>query len=535
MFRLIQFAILSFAAFASISLRAADDETAALIAKGKLLYLQHCVICHQGTGQGTPGTFPPVAKSDYLMAKLENGIRPLVEGLSGRITVNGSNYNNTMPPILLTDEQVAAVLTFVRNTWNAASDSITPAQVAAVRGKSRFKTYEALKAAADYAPLPKAPEGFSIREVVRFSENSVRLVLKPGSKDIYVLSEPGNIWRIEASSRLTQVLRGEQYLEPKRGNVSALGFTFDKTGRLFITSNRRLDTKPFVTNEVTIYRSASAAQPFAVEPYVRVRYPWGIGPFNHGVNHIAQGPDGFLYVSSGSRTDGNETGAAENYFKGGEIETTACLWRLPADNATEPEIFARGLRNPFGFCWDDSGGLFATDNGPDADMPEELNVLESGKHYGFPFQFGDSAKKPYAHTPGPPAGVPFTKPVVNKGPAGGFNGEGISTFDPHSSPAGIIFCGNDFPERLRGTFLVARYGNLLKREQDVGFDLLQMRVKKTAGGYEAETTTWLAPLARPIDILALNGALYVLEYSRPLNHKGDVPMLPGRLLELKPK
>ncbi len=168
-------------------------------------------------------------------------------------------------------------------------------------------------------------------------------------------------------------------------------------------------------------------------------------------------------------------------------------------------------------------------------MPEELNVLERGKHYGFPFQFGDSAKKPYAHTPEPPAGVPFTKPVVNKGPAGGFNGEGISTFDPHSSPAGIIFCGNDFPERLRGTFLVARYGNLLKREQDVGFDLLQMRVKKTAGGYEAETTTWLAPLARPIDILALNGALYVLEYSRPLNHKGDVPMLPGRLLELKPK
>ncbi len=316
MFRLIQFAILSFAAFASISLRAADDETAALIAKGKLLYLQHCVICHQGTGQGTPGTFPPLAKSDYLMAKLENGIRPLVEGLSGRITVNGSNYNNTMPPILLTDEQVAAVLTFVRNTWNAASDSITPAQVAAVRGKSRFKTYEALKAAADYAPLPKAPEGFSIREVVRFSENSVRLVLKPGSKDIYVLSEPGNIWRIEASSRLTQVLRGEQYLEPKRGNVSALGFTFDKTGRLFITSNRRLDTKPFVTNEVTIYRSASAAQPFAVEPYVRVRYPWGIGPFNHGVNHIAQGPDGFLYVSSGSRTDGNETGSRRELFQG---------------------------------------------------------------------------------------------------------------------------------------------------------------------------------------------------------------------------
>src|SRR5829696_5814001 len=97
--------------FCAFFARGADGEKAALIAKGKLLYLQHCVLCHQGTGQGTPGTFPPLAKSDYLMANPENGIRAVVEGLSGRITVNGSNYNNTMPPILLTDEQVAAVLT----------------------------------------------------------------------------------------------------------------------------------------------------------------------------------------------------------------------------------------------------------------------------------------------------------------------------------------------------------------------------------------------------------------------------------------
>src|SRR5437868_7049402 len=101
MFRLICFAILI--RFAALSLRAAESDTAALIAKGKLLYLQNCVICHQGNGQGSPGTFPPLAKSDYLMTKEENGIRAVVEGLSGRITVNGSNYNKTMPAIRLTD------------------------------------------------------------------------------------------------------------------------------------------------------------------------------------------------------------------------------------------------------------------------------------------------------------------------------------------------------------------------------------------------------------------------------------------------
>src|SRR5215213_9339009 len=135
--------------------QAAESTNADLIAKGKLLYLQHCVICHQGSGQGTPGTFPPLAKSDYLMTKPENGIRPLVEGLSGRIAVNGSNYNNTMPPILLTDEQVSAVLTFLRNTWGNEGDAITVDQVKNVRAKSKFTTYEALKEAADYAPLPK--------------------------------------------------------------------------------------------------------------------------------------------------------------------------------------------------------------------------------------------------------------------------------------------------------------------------------------------------------------------------------------------
>ena len=336
MFRPLVFVLLFCAAL--LPIRAADEKSA-LISKGKLLYLQHCVICHQGAGQGTPGTFPPLAKSDYLMAKPEHGIRAVVEGLSGRITVNGSNYNNTMPPILLTDEQVAAVLTFVRSAWNSAKDVITPAQVATVRAKSRFKTYDALKAAADYAPLPKPPEGFAIREVTRFTENPVKLALKPGARELYVVSGPGNIWRVETGGRTTQVLRGEDYLEPKRGGADVQGFAFYKTGRLFVSSNRRLEnTRPFVTNEVTIYRSTSAAKPFVMEPYLRVYYPWGIGGFNHGANHVAQGPDGFIYVSSGARTDGNEPGSNPRYYSGGEVPLTACVWRFPAEGATAPEI-----------------------------------------------------------------------------------------------------------------------------------------------------------------------------------------------------
>src|SRR5262249_27666817 len=189
-------------------------------------------------------------------------------------------------------------------------------------------------------------------------------------------------------------------------------------------------------------------------------YPWGIGPFNHGVGHIAFGPDGYLYVTSGSRTDGNEPGKDERYAKIGETPLTANMWRLDP-NAETPkiEIHARGLRNAYGFCWNHKGEMFATDNGPDADPPEELNQIASGKHYGFPYQFSNWAKKPYPHTPDPPVGVKFTWPIANLGPAGGFQGEPLYTFDPHSSPSGIVFLGDDFPPDYRGTFLIARFGN----------------------------------------------------------------------------
>src|SRR5687768_7752972 len=130
MIRSVRFTIALFAVAVAIPASfAAENDLAALMARGKLLYLQHCVICHQGSGQGVPGSFPPLARADYLMANSENGIRAIVAGLSGRITVNGTNYNNTMPPILLTDEQVASVLTFVRNTWGNSSEAISVEQV----------------------------------------------------------------------------------------------------------------------------------------------------------------------------------------------------------------------------------------------------------------------------------------------------------------------------------------------------------------------------------------------------------------------
>jgi nitrite reductase (NO-forming) len=105
------------------------------IQKGKSVYMQTCFVCHQPEGQGVPNTIPPLAKSDFLAAKdKDNIIRGILEGRTGAITVNGKPYNGTMIPLAyLTDEQVANVLTYVRNSWGNTGDAISTQDVAKIR------------------------------------------------------------------------------------------------------------------------------------------------------------------------------------------------------------------------------------------------------------------------------------------------------------------------------------------------------------------------------------------------------------------
>jgi nitrite reductase (NO-forming) len=85
--------------------------------RGKQVFLTSCFACHMANGEGLPGIFPPVAKSDYLKADKDRAIRAITRGLSGPITVNGQAYNNMMPPQGLDDAQTANVLTYIMNSW----------------------------------------------------------------------------------------------------------------------------------------------------------------------------------------------------------------------------------------------------------------------------------------------------------------------------------------------------------------------------------------------------------------------------------
>ena len=88
------------------------------------------------TGEGMPGVFPPLAKSDFLMADKDRAIRAVTKGLAGPIKVNGKDFNGVMPPVALNDEQVAQVLTYVRNEWGNTGDIVTVDEVRKVRAES---------------------------------------------------------------------------------------------------------------------------------------------------------------------------------------------------------------------------------------------------------------------------------------------------------------------------------------------------------------------------------------------------------------
>ena len=110
-----------------------------LVAEGKKVYAGSCFMCHQMEGQGVGGVFPPLAKADYLMQRAtsknrEDLIHIPLQGLTGKITVNGTDYNSVMPPVSnLSDQDVAAVLTYITNSWGNQAPAFTPEEVAKAR------------------------------------------------------------------------------------------------------------------------------------------------------------------------------------------------------------------------------------------------------------------------------------------------------------------------------------------------------------------------------------------------------------------
>jgi hypothetical protein len=406
------------------------------------------------------------------------------------------------------------------------------------------------------ARLPQAPEGSRLREAASFTardQEPVRVAAHPSTGRLYVLGAGGDVTLINpVTGTKRRVLRGEAYIEqPKRQNLNiplpvdakwvnsplalratlCLGLTFDRQGRMYIVANVQIPGKIYI-NRVALYRTAPLPPdglPSKPELWTRFDYPYGVGGFNHGACRIAEGPDGKIYLGSGSRTDHGEAGedAAISKlaeaphpdlpggpgFAGGEF--TASILRFdPAKGQQAPEVFSRGNRNPFGFDWDDKGRLIDAEHGPMADHPEELNHIRQGVHYGFPYVFGNNEKPDYPDAPKPPPGLQFEPPIKNVGPGGLLGDHPMYSLAPHSAPGGMAFYRTgQLPKQYENTFFLARFGNLVNYNR-MGFDVLNIRLVEEDGQLVAHTERFLDRLGRPIDLCVSGGKLYVLEYCR---------------------
>ena len=119
---------------------AAPSENSAI--DGKQLFTTACQSCHQASGQGLPGVFPPLAGAEWVKGDPAVLAQIVLHGVSGPIKVAGAQYNSMMPPFgkQFSDAELAAVLSYIRDAWGNGAAAIEVAAIQAAREATKDKT-----------------------------------------------------------------------------------------------------------------------------------------------------------------------------------------------------------------------------------------------------------------------------------------------------------------------------------------------------------------------------------------------------------
>jgi len=112
------------------------------IDQGKVVYESICGLCHNNDGMGKPNQAPPFVGSEWVLGSPNRMIRIPLFGLSGPLKVKGQDWNLAMPNMgaALPDDDLAAVLTYIRQSWGNKASAITPEQVKAVKAEVGSRT-----------------------------------------------------------------------------------------------------------------------------------------------------------------------------------------------------------------------------------------------------------------------------------------------------------------------------------------------------------------------------------------------------------
>ena len=114
--------------------------SAAVMANGKKIYGQYCLACHMADGGGVPNMNPPLSKTSYVLGDKTRLIKVILNGLATGEEIDGETYTNVMPAHnFLKDQEIADVLSFVRNSFDNKAGSVSVAEVKSVRAKNTQK------------------------------------------------------------------------------------------------------------------------------------------------------------------------------------------------------------------------------------------------------------------------------------------------------------------------------------------------------------------------------------------------------------
>jgi len=110
---------------------------AASIARGQQVYIQNCLTCHQADGKGVQRMNPPLIQTTYVLGDKKKLITIVLNGFNEDVQINGQSFSNSMTPHnSLSDQQIADVLTYVRNSFTNKASAVTAAQVKLVRASN---------------------------------------------------------------------------------------------------------------------------------------------------------------------------------------------------------------------------------------------------------------------------------------------------------------------------------------------------------------------------------------------------------------
>jgi glucose/arabinose dehydrogenase len=400
--------------------------------------------------------------------------------------------------------------------------------------------------------------------------NITKMDYDPVNKVVVLETADGHFYKFDPAAALpagagtaTTATATETSYVPKGNHY---GLAYGPDGAMYVLSAVGSPGANGATMNSLLIRKGVAATAGGARTWTTVAtsagYPFPIkgSNFSHSYSGLTVSPDGqYLFVSSGARTDHGEVEETAR-----ELPLTSAIFRvptngsnimLPADDAGLAQyMYSDGTRNSYDMAFNANGDLIAGDNGPDIDLPDEVNWIQQGKHYGFPWRFGgeDNPVRDPAFTkvgdlrlhtgyqafdigsydtydatfPPPPANVTFVDPIPNNGPAADFFRKGptgpiqeaskvgapMPGITGHRSPLGLAFdvkgvlCGNYYKQG----FLLS-YGSLPQSGfADQGQDMLLMKLTKGDSGYTMSLTTIATGLHSPMDSILVGNRLFVV-------------------------